>query len=469
MSESLDFDVLRRMMVDAIVVHARMAGPDTGRPELSGAVLDVMADVPRHEFVPFELRAYAYFDTPLPIGFGKTISQPYIVALMTDLLEIRPQDRVLDVGTGLGYQTAVLARLGSRIYSVEIIEELAKSAMRRLAEQGCSNVEVTMGDGSAGWAEHAPFDRILVGRGARPHSHRPARPARAGRTHGDPGRTRRRPEPDAGHQRRGRRARHQGRPRGAVLGTGGVRRRLSRVHGRNLHAPSARAPRSRPEILRTTARKSIDAPAPKADHAHATVGQGCVEMRERITDAGFGSTADGGRRLPSRTKNRVNSSDASADSQRAISTREHSEVVCQNRRSRLGPGHARRAIKRTLVRRGGGRRPDSAGLSVRLLESERDIDEMLPLALAVHEESRHRSFSLDPERCRRFFADRFLADSVRYGLLIARHEEPSGGDARVPCAEAASQRRDGGVVSGVLRAGVVSAHATGWPGCAEVA
>ena len=162
MSESLDFGVLRRMMVDAIVVHARMAGSDTGRPELSGAVLDVMAQVPRHEFVPSELRAYAYFDTPLPIGFGKTISQPYIVALMTDLLEIRPRDRILEVGTGLGYQAAVLARLGSRIYGVEIIEELARSAKRRLAEQGCDNVEVTVGDGSAGWAEHAPFDRILV-------------------------------------------------------------------------------------------------------------------------------------------------------------------------------------------------------------------------------------------------------------------------------------------------------------------
>ena len=167
MSESLDFGVLRRMMVDAIVVHARMAGSDTGRPELSGAVLDVMAQVPRHEFVPSELRAYAYFDTPLPIGFGKTISQPYIVALMTDLLEIRPRDRILEVGTGLGYQAAVLARLGSRIYGIEIIDELARSAKRRLAEQGCGNVEVTVGDGSAGWAEHAPFDRILVA--AAPH------------------------------------------------------------------------------------------------------------------------------------------------------------------------------------------------------------------------------------------------------------------------------------------------------------
>ena len=162
MNESLDFDALRRMMVDTIVVHARVAGPDTGRPALSRAVLDVMAEVPRHEFVPSELRAFAYFDTPLPLGFGKTISQPYIVALMTDLLDVRPGDRVLDVGTGLGYQAAVLARLASRVYSVELIEELARSAARRLVEQGCDNVEVKAGDGSTGWAEHAPFDRILV-------------------------------------------------------------------------------------------------------------------------------------------------------------------------------------------------------------------------------------------------------------------------------------------------------------------
>ena len=162
MNGPLDYDELRRMMVDAIVVHARTAGPDTGRPELARAVLDVMAQMPRHEFVPSEMRAFAYFDTPLPIGFGKTISQPYIVALMTDLLDVRPSDRVLDVGTGLGYQAAVLSRLASRVYSVEIIEELAKGASRRLAEQACGNVEVKVGDGSAGWAEHAPFDRILV-------------------------------------------------------------------------------------------------------------------------------------------------------------------------------------------------------------------------------------------------------------------------------------------------------------------
>ena len=157
-----DFDSLRSAMVDAIVMHARTAGPETGRPALSRVVLDVMAEMPRHEFVPSEMRGFAYFDTPLPIGFGKTISQPYIVALMTDLLDVRRSDRVLDVGTGLGYQAAVLSRLAARVYSVEIIEELAFSATRRLSEQGCNNVEVRAGDGSTGWAEHAPFDRILV-------------------------------------------------------------------------------------------------------------------------------------------------------------------------------------------------------------------------------------------------------------------------------------------------------------------
>ena len=162
MSESLDFDALRRMMVNAIVIHARTAGSDTGRADLASAVLDAMAQVPRHEFVPSEMRAFAYFDTPLPIGFGKTISQPYIVALMTDLLDIRPSDRVLDVGTGLGYQAAVLSRLASSVYGVEIIEELASSAKRRLSEQGCDNVEVKAGDGAAAWAGQAPFDRILV-------------------------------------------------------------------------------------------------------------------------------------------------------------------------------------------------------------------------------------------------------------------------------------------------------------------
>jgi protein-L-isoaspartate(D-aspartate) O-methyltransferase len=156
------FDALRRDMVAQIARHAREVGDETGRRILEEGVLAVMGEVPRHEFVPAELRAFAYLDTPLPIGFEKTISQPFIVALMTDLLEAGPRDRVLDVGTGLGYQAAVLTRLAGHVYSIEIIEELAASAERRLAEQGCSNVTLRVGDGSLGWPDEAPFDRILV-------------------------------------------------------------------------------------------------------------------------------------------------------------------------------------------------------------------------------------------------------------------------------------------------------------------
>ena len=121
-----------------------------------------MGKVPRHEFVPAELRAFAYVDSPLPIGFDKTISQPFIVALMTDVLDLQPDDKVLEVGTGLGYQAAVLAELAGQVYSIELIEELAQSAKRRLAERGIDNVEVAVGDGSRGWPRHAPFDKVLV-------------------------------------------------------------------------------------------------------------------------------------------------------------------------------------------------------------------------------------------------------------------------------------------------------------------
>jgi protein-L-isoaspartate(D-aspartate) O-methyltransferase len=121
-----------------------------------------MAAVPRHEFVPFELRPYAYVDSPLPIGFHKTISQPFIVAVMTDLLDVRPTDTVLEIGTGLGYQSAVLAELAHRVFSVEIIEELAEQALRRLARQRLTNVEIKIGNGRQGWPEQAPFDKIIV-------------------------------------------------------------------------------------------------------------------------------------------------------------------------------------------------------------------------------------------------------------------------------------------------------------------
>lgn len=118
--------------------------------------------VPRHEFVPAELRAFAYVDSPLPIGFDKTTSQPFIIALMTDVLDPQPGDTVLEIGTGLGYQAAILAELAGQVYSVEIIEELAHSARRRLVDRGVENVRIRVGDGSLGWLEHAPFDKVLV-------------------------------------------------------------------------------------------------------------------------------------------------------------------------------------------------------------------------------------------------------------------------------------------------------------------
>lgn len=125
-------------------------------------VLEAMRTVPRHLFVPEEEREYAYGDYPLPIGFGQTISQPYIVALMTELLELKPGDKVLEVGTGSGYQAAVLASIpGVEVYSVEIIPELARTAKERLERLGY-RVHCKEGDGYFGWPEHAPFDAIIV-------------------------------------------------------------------------------------------------------------------------------------------------------------------------------------------------------------------------------------------------------------------------------------------------------------------
>jgi len=164
MSEPTDqgFAVLRDAMVQEIAAHAMLAHDHTGREALDGTVMEVMSRVPRHEFVPLELRPYAYLNRPLPIGHGKTISQPFIVALMTDLLDVGAEDSVLEIGTGLGYQSAVLALLARRVYSVEIIDELAAEAKRRLGDLGYANVEVRVGDGSHGWPEHAPFDKIIV-------------------------------------------------------------------------------------------------------------------------------------------------------------------------------------------------------------------------------------------------------------------------------------------------------------------
>jgi protein-L-isoaspartate(D-aspartate) O-methyltransferase len=124
--------------------------------------MTAMGKVPRHEFVPIELQQYAYANIPLPIGFDKTISQPFIVALMTDLLDIGADDAVLEIGTGLGYQSAILAQLARKVYSIEIIEELGQQALQRLRREGCTNVELKIANGYHGWSEHAPFDKVIV-------------------------------------------------------------------------------------------------------------------------------------------------------------------------------------------------------------------------------------------------------------------------------------------------------------------
>jgi protein-L-isoaspartate(D-aspartate) O-methyltransferase len=154
-------------MVDVITIHADLSSEETGKPALDERVLDVMRELPRHLFVPAPVAAAAYEDMPLPIGFDKTISQPFMVALMTDLLDLQPADEVLEVGTGLGYQTAILARLAGRIWSVEIVEEFVSAAEARLELVGIRNASLRVGDGSRGWAEHAPFDKILVAAAAK--------------------------------------------------------------------------------------------------------------------------------------------------------------------------------------------------------------------------------------------------------------------------------------------------------------
>jgi protein-L-isoaspartate(D-aspartate) O-methyltransferase len=152
----------RRRMVETIEAYARLPGAGVVGGTLDARVLEALRTVPRHEFVPAEVSGQAYADRPLPIGLGQTISQPYIVALMTHLLQVKPGDRVLEIGTGSGYQAAVLAQLARKVYSVEIVEELAKRAVETLSRPGYANVAVRIGDGYQGWEEHAPFDGIMV-------------------------------------------------------------------------------------------------------------------------------------------------------------------------------------------------------------------------------------------------------------------------------------------------------------------
>ena len=157
-----DDDGCMQRLLDEIRDEVRDTRELTGRSVLDPRVLEALRGVPRHMFVPDDLQASAYVNHPLPIGHGQTISQPYIVALMSDLIQPRAGDVVLEVGTGSGYQAAILARLVKQVYSLEIIEELAAQARVRLQRLGCDNVEVRTGNGRFGWPEHAPYDSIMV-------------------------------------------------------------------------------------------------------------------------------------------------------------------------------------------------------------------------------------------------------------------------------------------------------------------
>src|SRR6516164_1061388 len=157
-----DLEILREQMLAVIAAIAFEMRGAIGKSALDERVMMAMGKVPRHEFVPIELQPYAYANIPLPIGFEKTISQPFIVALMTDLLDIKTDDSVLEIGTGLGYQAAILAQLARKVYSVEIIEELGQNAKKRLRQQGCGNVERKIANGYHGWSEYAPFDKVIV-------------------------------------------------------------------------------------------------------------------------------------------------------------------------------------------------------------------------------------------------------------------------------------------------------------------
>lgn len=160
--EDAYFALLQQQMLADIAAHVSYVKDQIGKEALDSRVMRIMGKVPRHEFVPLELRLYAYADTPLPIGYDKTISQPFIVALMTDLLEPRETDSILEIGTGLGYQAAILSELVHQVYTVEIIEELLEQAQRRLHRLGYSNVEMQIANGYYGWPEFAPFDKIIV-------------------------------------------------------------------------------------------------------------------------------------------------------------------------------------------------------------------------------------------------------------------------------------------------------------------
>jgi protein-L-isoaspartate(D-aspartate) O-methyltransferase len=156
------YEAARLKMVKEIEADVRLTSLSLDKEALDPRVMEAMSSVPRHELVPKSLLEVAYENRPLPIGHGQTISQPYIVAVMTDLLKPQSGDRVLEIGTGSGYQAAILAELVARVYSIEIIEALGEEARGKFSELGYGNIEVRIEDGYYGWKEHAPFDAIVV-------------------------------------------------------------------------------------------------------------------------------------------------------------------------------------------------------------------------------------------------------------------------------------------------------------------
>lgn len=157
----------RREMLEEIARTTRETRHETGRAALSERVMSALARVPRHRLVPPGEERHAYRNRPLSIGMGQTISQPFIVALMTDLLDVKPGEKVLEIGTGSGYQAAVLAELGAKVHTIEIVEPLGREAAKRLADLGYKNIATRIGDGYRGWPEAAPFDSIIVTAAAR--------------------------------------------------------------------------------------------------------------------------------------------------------------------------------------------------------------------------------------------------------------------------------------------------------------
>jgi protein-L-isoaspartate(D-aspartate) O-methyltransferase len=160
--ENRQHELMRQQMIAEVVADAVFLTPQIGKSSFDARVIEVMGRIPRHEFVPVELQAYSYINSPLPVGYGKTVSQPFIVALMTDLLEPHAGDTVLEVGAGVGYQAAILSELVKQVYSIELIEELALETRRRLQRLGYRNIEIGVGNGYYGWSEHAPFEKIMV-------------------------------------------------------------------------------------------------------------------------------------------------------------------------------------------------------------------------------------------------------------------------------------------------------------------